>query len=58
MLPFFIEHRNFSPDGKTWTIRLNLEPGKQYQYVLSTNFRDTQGNRLKPYLLDFTTPPK
>ena len=56
--PIPIEHRNFSPDGKTWTIKLNLEPGKQYQYVLSTNFRDAQGNRLKPYLLDFTTAPK
>lgn len=56
--PIPIENRNFSPDGKTWTIRLNLEPDKHYQYVLSTNFRDAQGNRLKPYLLDFTTAVK
>ncbi len=50
-----IENRQFSADGKSWTISLYLEPNKTYQYVLSENFRDATGNRLKPYLIEFKT---
>lgn len=47
--------RIWSADAKTWTIEADLKPGTHYQILISNNFRKTNGVRLKPYLIDFST---
>lgn len=47
--------RVFGEDGKSWSFEANLEPNKQYQILVSSNFRKENGLRLKPFLLEFKT---
>lgn len=46
----------FSKDGKSVSFGIEkLEPSKQYQIVVGSGFRNTNGVPLIPYLIDFTT---
>ncbi len=46
----------FSEDGTTLTFEVELTPNKRYQLLLNnSNFKDTEGVRMQPYLIDFKT---
>lgn len=45
----------FSADGRTMTVEVDLRPGRRHQLTLSNQFRDEQGRALEPYLVDITT---
>jgi hypothetical protein len=47
--------RIWSADRKSWTIEADLKPNKKYQILISNNFRNADGTRLKPYLIEFET---
>ncbi len=47
--------RIWGKDLKTWTIKVNLEPGKHYQFLIDENFRDNYGIPLKPLIVEFKT---
>lgn len=53
--PKFLPTRSFSTDGLSWTVTLDLKPNQRYQILISNNFRKSTGERLKPYLIDFST---
>jgi hypothetical protein len=42
-------------DGKAITLKVELEPKKQYQIILEEGYRTDDGMPLVPYLLEFTT---
>lgn len=48
----------FSADGSAATFDTELKPGRQYQLVLGEGFKDANGIRMKPYLIDFKTGDK
>jgi len=47
--------RNWAEDNTTWTIPVELEPNKNYQILISNNFRTEDGIPIKPYLIEFKT---
>lgn len=47
--------RFWSTDGKSWTMKVELEPSKEYQILISNNFRTENDIPLKPYLIHFKT---
>ena len=47
--------RYWSDDNQSWTIPVELEPNKNYQLLISNNFRTDDGIPLKPYLIEFKT---
>lgn len=47
--------RTFSEDANSWTFEAELKPYRHYQILISNNFRNEDGIRLKPYLIDFKT---
>lgn len=47
--------RVWSSNNKSWTVTVNLEPNKHYQFLISNNFRTEKGIPLKPYLVEFKT---
>ncbi len=47
--------RSWSSDNKSWTMKVVLEPNKQYQFLISNNFRTEKGIPLKPYIVEFKT---
>lgn len=49
--------RTWSEDGLSWSFDAELQPGRRYQFVITANFRMTDGTRLVPYVIDFTTAP-
>ncbi len=49
--------RQWSNDGKSWNIEVELEANKHYQFYISNNFRTEEGIPLLPYLIDFKTKP-
>lgn len=56
--PKLSSERTFSDDGKSWSFEADLLPNRQYQVLISNNFRKENGVRLKSYLLDFKTGEK
>lgn len=50
-----INGRYWGEDGRTWTIAVELESNKNYQLLITSNFRTKNGEHLKPYLIDFKT---
>ncbi|WP_184467988.1 Ig-like domain-containing protein [Pedobacter sp. AK013] len=48
----------FSADGVTAEFDVQLKPNRQYQIVLGESFRDLNGVKIKPYLIDFKTRDK
>ena len=53
--PSIKPERLFSEDGTSWTIEADLKPNQHYQILISNNFRNQNGVRLKPNLIDFKT---
>jgi len=49
--------KGFSADGRSATIEVELQPGRQHQIVLGAGFRSLDGIALQPYLIDFKTAP-
>lgn len=45
----------FSADGRSLEFTAALKPNKQYQIVLGESFRDLNGVRIKPFLIEFKT---
>jgi len=45
----------FSDDGKLVTFEVELKPAQHYQIIIGGGFRNTNGIRLKPYLVNFST---
>jgi hypothetical protein len=52
-----VNDRYWENGNKAWTLNVDLEPNKQYQIVLSNNFRTADAVPLNPYLLEFKTAP-
>ncbi|MEZ4984690.1 MAG: hypothetical protein R2795_06595 [Saprospiraceae bacterium] len=52
-----INGRFWSEDNLSWTIPVTLEPNKQYQILISNNFRTEKSIPLKAYLIEFATGP-
>ncbi|MBG6129024.1 hypothetical protein IWQ47_000284 [Aquimarina sp. EL_43] len=50
--------RTWSKDSLAWTIKVKLEPEKEYQILISNNFRTTENLPLQPYLIHFKTAKK
>jgi len=54
----FKQEIGFSADSTSYTFEIEpLLPGKQYQLVIGSGFRDRNGLPIKPYLIDFKTRP-
>lgn len=53
--PIIMPERFFGEDNKSWTFEADLEPNQRYQILIPNSFRDGNGVRLKPYLIDFKT---
>jgi len=51
-------NRVCSADYQSWTVNVNLEPNKHYQFYISNNFRTEKGTPLKSYLVEFKTRGK
>lgn len=47
--------RSWDTDNLSWTLPVELEPNRQYQILISNNFRTAQDVPLKAYLIEFTT---
>jgi len=47
--------RFWASDNKFWTVKVDLEPNKHYQFLISSNFRTEKGTPLKEYLIEFKT---
>lgn len=48
----------WSEDNKSFSFNIKaLKPGKKYQLVISNFAKESDGNRLSPYLIEFTTAP-
>ncbi|GAB3926283.1 CocE/NonD family hydrolase [Larkinella terrae] len=45
----------FSEDAKSFSFELDVKPNQRYQLVIGQSFRNENGDRLKPYLIDFKT---
>lgn len=46
----------FSEGGKSAEVELEqMEPNRHYQLLIGQGFRDLNGIRIKPYLIDFQT---
>jgi hypothetical protein len=50
--------RHWAENNKFWTIPVELEPNKDYQILISNNFRTEDDIPLKPYLIEFKTGTK
>ncbi len=50
----FVDQFRFS-DEQMGVIEVNLEPNRFYQLEVSTNFRNKEGVRINPYLIEFRT---
>ncbi len=47
--------RKWSKDNKSWTIPVELQPNKNYQILISNNFRTNENIPLIPFLIEFKT---
>ncbi len=45
----------YSADGKSAMFSIAMEPGKHYQLMVGSGFRNEKGIALQPYLIDFET---
>lgn len=48
----------FSDDGRSFRFETELQPGNHYQSTATVNFRNKDGIRLKPFLIDLKTAKK
>ena len=49
------EFLGFSKDGRSVSFKVKLHPGRRYQMLVTDRFRDMQGERLIPFLIDIKT---
>lgn len=49
------ESRKWGKDNLSYSFNVELEPNKQYQMMIGSNFRLSNGIRLKPYVIEFQT---
>ena len=47
--------RKWGEDNQSYSFKVDLEPNKKYQMLIGSNFRLSNGIRLKPYLIEFQT---
>ena len=47
--------REWMPDSLGYKLAVDLEPGRKYQFTISSNFRTPIGTRLQPYVIEFHT---
>ncbi len=47
--------RMWAVDNLSWSLPVELEPNRQYQILISNNFRTAEDVPLKAYLIEFTT---
>lgn len=50
-----VVNRVWGEDNKSWTLTVELEPKKEYQLLISNNFRTQDDVPLKPYIVHFVT---
>jgi len=50
-----ITDRFWSSDNKSWTIKVDLEANKQYQFSIERDFRTEKGIPLRPFIIEFKT---
>ena len=50
-----IESHVWSADSMSWTVKMQLEADKHYQFWITENFRTSEDIPLIPYLVDFKT---
>ena len=50
-----IESHVWSADSMSWTVKMQLEADKHYQFWITENFRTNEDIPLMPYLVDFKT---
>lgn len=48
-------NRTWSDDNREWSIPLELEPNKKYQFLVSNNFRKEDGTPLRALMINFET---
>lgn len=53
--PKMSRERTWDDKGLSWSFTLDLKPKKQYQILISENFRTTDERPLQPLLIEFTT---
>lgn len=54
-----IKYKAWSDDKKSLYLEIvDLQPNVRYQLLLTTNFRNMNGDRIKPYLIDVITTKK
>ncbi|MCT8338558.1 DUF2268 domain-containing putative Zn-dependent protease [Flavobacteriaceae bacterium TK19130] len=47
--------RTWAEDNESYSFQVQLAPGKKYQLAIGSNFRLSNGIRLKPYVIEFET---
>ena len=47
--------RQWEEGNKSYSFQVQLAPGKKYQLAIGSNFRLSNGIRLKPYVIEFET---
>ena len=55
VVPVIDPAQAWGSDSTSWTIRMDLEPSRHYQFVVSENFRLASGVRLRPLRVEFWT---
>jgi hypothetical protein len=45
----------FAADGKSMEFEVELKPGRHYQLVVGEGFRDLEGVRIRPFIIDYQT---
>lgn len=49
------ESRKWGEDNMSYSFNVDLEPNRKYQMMIGSNFRLSNGIRLKPYVIEFQT---
>jgi hypothetical protein len=47
--------RKWGEDNRSYSFHVDLQPNKKYQMVIGSNFRLSNGIRLKPFVIEFQT---
>ncbi len=53
--PEMSRDRTWADDFNSWTIPVKLFPNKHYQFMVGENFRNENGDPLRPFLVEFYT---
>ena len=47
--------RAWAADSLGYSVAVSLEPKTRYQFTISSNFRNAEGVRIQPYVIEFET---